>query len=34
MAIIQFETKKNKNQNFVSLLEENKLRFYKTAKTI
>lgn len=34
MAIIQFESTKNKNQNFVSLLEENKLRFYKTAKTI
>lgn len=34
MAIIKFKSKKNKDQNFANLIEENKLRFYKTAKTI
>lgn len=34
MAIIQIQSKRNKEQNFTKLIEENKLRFYKTAKII
>jgi RNA polymerase sigma-70 factor (ECF subfamily) len=34
MAIIQIQSKKSKEQNFTKLIEENKLRFYKTAKVI
>ena len=34
MAIIQIKPKKNEEQKFTELIEENKLRFYKTAKII
>ena len=34
MAIIQIKPKKNEEQKFTALIEENKLRFYKTAKII
>ena len=34
MAIIHIQSRKNKEQKFTELLEENKLRFYKTAKII
>lgn len=34
MAIIQIKSKKDKEQKFTELIEENKLRFYKTAKVI
>lgn len=34
MATIKFKSKKNKDQNFANLIEENKLRFHKTAKII
>lgn len=34
MAIIQIQSKRSKEQNFTNLIEENKLRFYKTAKII
>lgn len=34
MAIIHIQSKRNKEQQFTKLLEENKLRFYKTAKII
>ena len=34
MAIIQIRSKKSNNQIFTKLIEENKLRFYKTAKII
>ena len=34
MAIIKIQSKSSKEQNFTKLIEENKLRFYKTAKTI
>ncbi len=34
MAIIQIKPKKNNKQKFTQLIEENKLRFYKTAKMI
>lgn len=34
MAIISTKSKDNKEQNFTELIEQNKLRFYKTAKII
>lgn len=34
MAIIQIKPKKNEEQKFTELIEENKIRFYKTAKII
>ena len=34
MATIKFKSKKHKDQNFANLIEENKLRFHKTAKII
>lgn len=34
MTTIKFKSKKNKDQNFANLIEENKLRFHKTAKII
>lgn len=34
MAIIQIKSKKDKEEQFTALIEENKLRFYKTAKII
>ena len=34
MAIIQIKPKKNEEQKFTELIEENKLRFYETAKII
>ena len=34
MAIIQIKPKKNEEQKFTELIEENKVRFYKTAKII
>lgn len=34
MAIIDIQSRRNKEQKFTELLEENKLRFYKTAKII
>lgn len=34
MAIIHIQSKRNKEKKFTELLEENKLRFYKTAKVI
>lgn len=34
MAITQIKSKNNKEQDFTKLIEENKLRFYKTAKII
>lgn len=34
MAIIPIQSKKNKEKIFVQLIEENKIRFYKTAKMI
>lgn len=34
MAILQIQSKRSKEQNFTKLVEENKLRFYRTAKAI
>lgn len=34
MAIIKIQSKSSKEQNFTKLIEDNKLRFYKTAKII
>ena len=34
MAIMQIKPRKNKEQKFTDLIEENKLKFYKTAKII
>lgn len=34
MAIISIQSKDGKEQNFMELIEQNKLRFYKTAKII
>ncbi len=34
MAIIPIQSKNKKSQNFTELIEENKLKFYKTAKII
>ena len=34
MAILHIQSKKSKDKNFTLLIEENKLKFYKTAKII
>lgn len=34
MAILHIQSKKSKDKNFTILIEENKLKFYKTAKII
>ena len=34
MAIIHIRSQRDKEQTFTELIEENKLRFYKTAKAI